>query len=240
MGHKSSFKRYEKKYLISEEQFQVLQKRLNKKMGPDPYLENLICNIYFDTPNYELIRRSLEKPKYKEKLRLRCYEIPNDETTSFIEIKKKFKGIVYKRRIAMPYRKAYRYLYQNEELEQSTQISKEIDWFCRFYDNLAPAMFLSYERTSLIGLEDPKLRITFDKNIIYRNWDMELDYGVWGEELLEPGQRLMEIKFSMAMPLWLARELDALQIYSTSFSKYGKAYTNLLNETHIKGGVPCA
>ena len=108
--YQGTFKRYEKKYLVTQQQYNALAKVFAARMVPDRFAESTISNIYYDTPDFRLIRRSLEKPAYKEKLRLRSYGVPNEETQVFPEIKKKARGIVYKRRVSMPYGDALRYL----------------------------------------------------------------------------------------------------------------------------------
>jgi hypothetical protein len=194
----------------------------------DAYGETSILNIYFDTPDYKLIERSLEKPVYKEKLRLRTYGTPTDDTNSFIEIKKKFKGVVYKRRISMPYHEALEYLVEGQKPKKESQISKEIDYFVSYYKGLRPAMAISYDRIALAGIEDPDLRITFDSNIRWRTEKLDLKEGNKGFDILLPGQHLMELKIAGAMSVELARILDELNIRSTSFSKYGRGYVEYM------------
>ncbi len=218
------FKRYEKKYLLSERKHELLRQSLKDYLKVDNYGETTICNIYFDTPDRRLIRTSIERPIYKEKLRLRSYGTPQADDTVFIELKKKYKGIVYKRRVKSEFIIAKHYLYDSEPFSQPSQITKEIDWFLNFYKELKPAMFISYNRVAMFGVEDPELRITFDGNILWREEELRLDCGAWGNPLLEEGQRLMEIKIPGAMPLWLAHILNELEIYPTSFSKYGRGY----------------
>lgn len=227
-GYQGTFKRYEKKYLLSESQYKLLRQKLEGKLSVDRYGKTTICNIYFDTLDHRLVRTSMEKPIYKEKLRLRSYGTPTDNDTVFIELKKKYKGIVYKRRIKSDLFSAEHYLYDGIPLEQSSQISHEIDWFLNFYQNVKPAMYISYNRVAMFGIEDNELRVTFDSNILWREEELWLECGVFGNPLLEKGVRLMEIKTPGAMPLWLTHILDELTIYPTSFSKYGKGYEESL------------
>lgn len=233
------FKRYEKKYLLSEQQYELFQRRLKKYMTADHYGQTDICNIYFDTPDSYLIRSSLEKPVYKEKLRLRSYGIPKNSDTVFIELKKKYKGIVYKRRVDMTLKEATQYLYKKQQASYRSQIINEIDYFFSYYKDVQPRMYISYERIAFYGKEDQNLRITFDKNILWRTQALNLEKGIWGSPLLEKGQRLLEIKIPSAMPLWMADSLDELAIYPISFSKYGRAYETV-SEQKRKGDVICA
>ncbi|MDF2819851.1 MAG: hypothetical protein K0R15_292 [Clostridiales bacterium] len=219
-----TFKRYEVKYLLSEKKYKLLKQRLQDKLEIDNFGKTIICNIYFDTPDNLLIRTSLEKPIYKEKLRLRSYGIPSEGDMVYVELKKKYNDVVYKRRIKMELPMAENYLYDSKPVSEPSQVKREIDWFINFYKELEPAMYISYNRIAMYGIEDPELRVTFDSNILWRKEELWLECGIWGNQLLEEGQRLMEIKIPGSMPLWLSHILDELEIYPTSFSKYGKGY----------------
>lgn len=219
-----TFKRYEKKYLLTETKYKLLKQRLQNKLIIDNFGKSTICNIYFDTPEKLLIRSSLEKPIYKEKLRLRSYGTPNQGDMVFIELKKKYNGVVYKRREKMELAMAEGYLYDLKPVKESSQITKEIDWVLQFYKNIAPAMYISYNRIAMYGADDNELRVTFDSNILWREDELWLEAGVWGNQLLEEGCRLMEIKIPGAMPLWLSHILDELEIFPVSISKYGQGY----------------
>lgn len=225
-----TFKRYEKKYLLSETKYRLLRQRIQDMLSVDAYGKTTICNIYFDTPNYSLVRASLEKPVYKEKLRLRSYGTPKDGDTVFVELKKKYKGVVYKRREKFQLSQAESYLYDKKPAAQDSQIIREIDWFLRFYKDLVPAMYIAYDRVAMYSSEDSGLRVTFDSNILWRESNLWLETGNWGSQLLPPGHRLMEIKIPGAMPLWLAHILDELEIYPVSFSKYGRGYAELMKQ----------
>lgn len=227
-GIKDVFERIEVKYLLDEMQYRELMKKLEGIAAIDSYGETSILNIYFDTPDYKLIERSLEKPLYKEKLRLRTYGIPEDDTNAFIEIKKKFKGVVYKRRITMTYAQALAYLTEGARPPKESQISKEIDYFKQYYKGLRPAMAISYDRIAMAGINDPELRITFDTNIRWRTNDLSLKKGNVGKDILLPGQHLMELKIAGAMSTELARILDELNIRQVSFSKYGRGYEDYM------------
>lgn len=243
MGNNQAiFKRVEKKFLLTSLQYDQLLQMISDRLSQDKYFKSTICNIYFDTPNFYLIRKSLEKPIYKEKLRLRTYGVPNQDSTAFIELKKKYKGVVYKRRIDIKYKDAVNYLYSQIPLDNPSQISKEIDWFMNNYENIGPAMFISYDRLAYFCTENPNLRITFDSNITYRTDTLYLSEGVYGEKIIKPTEKLMEIKIPGAMPIWLANALSNLKIFPTSFSKYGRGYTNIcINDiNNDRGGIHCA
>lgn len=236
-----TFQRIEMKYFLDPLQFLELKKRLKGTMVTDQYGDSTICNIYFDTPDARLIRESLEKPVYKEKFRLRSYGIPKENSTVFLELKKKYKGVVYKRRETMYLGEAESYLYHGKKTERNTQVLREIDWFFHYYKDMIPAMYISYERNALYHMENKELRMTFDRNILWRTECLRLENGSFGVPLLEEGWCLMEIKIPGAMPLFLGHILDELKIYPASFSKYGQAYQrNQLEKLQKKGGESCA
>lgn len=240
MEIKNLFERTEKKYIITASQQHALIRLIGHKLTEDAYPRSTIRSLYFDTDDYRMIRTSVEKPVYKEKLRLRSYCTPNQDTKVFLELKKKFDGVVYKRRECMSLREAEQFA-QTGIAVRDTQICREIQWAFRQYPNLTPKMFISYNRLALKAKEEPEVRITFDWNLLFRNTDLDLQGGVYGRRLLAKDHMIMEIKALNAMPLWLCDALDKLQIFPASFSKYGTAYRicqrgNLLS----KGEHTCA
>ncbi len=227
MGTISTFKRYELKYIITEEQKEALLKLFEEHMMPDEYGKYTIFNLYFDTPDYLLIRRSIEKPVYKEKLRARSYGQTQHDENIFLELKKKYKHVVYKRRITLDEETMMGYFLDQEALPD-TQIGKEIDYFKSLYNQIAPRVFIAYDRMAFFGKERDDLRITFDEDIMWRNENLSLCSKKYGERILEDGEVLMEIKVVGGMPLWLSHFLAEQKIYKTSFSKYGRAYKQLM------------
>ena len=228
------FKRYEYKYLVSRSQRRYIEQQIRlHRMQEDEYGETTICNIYYDTPDYRLIRRSIEKPVYKEKLRLRSYGRAGENDTVFLELKKKFDGIVYKRRISLGLQDATRFLSGMAPLPKEGQIPRELEYFYKYYGNLQPSMYLSYDRVAWFSKYDKNLRVTFDQDIAFRNWDMHLSSAPGGRQLLNPGESVMEIKVAGAMPLWLVDILNSTGVQKTSFSKYGRAYLTILSEQKL-------
>lgn len=217
------FNRFEKKYLMPDYIFEELMTRLKPYMQIDEYGKHTICNIYYDTPDYDLIRKSIEKPKYKEKLRLRSYGIPTLDSTVFLEIKKKYKKVVNKRRIQLTLQEAYDYLEKGIRPDQECQILRELDFFLQRYQ-LEKGLYLAYDRIALFGREDPEFRVTFDCAIRSRHIEMGLEQGDAGIRLLPEGYYLMESKVMGATPLWFTEILSDLCIYPVSFSKYGNFY----------------
>lgn len=222
------FKRYEIKYLLTFEQKQKILQAMEPYMALDGYGRTTIRNIYFDTDNYRLIRRSIDKPVYKEKLRVRSYTQADADSTVFVELKKKYQSVVYKRRIALPELEAMQWLTGAHSCPKDTQISREVDYFLAYYRTLRPAVFLSYEREAYYEKNGGDFRVTFDDTILCRQEDLSLESEVYGTPLLPDQTVLMEIKCSGGMPLWMSRILSEEQIYRTSFSKYGTAYRQMI------------
>ncbi len=220
-----SFKRYEKKYLLSAQQYARLFEQLQPYIEPDEFFQSTVCSLYYDTEDYRLIRHSIDAPIYKEKLRLRSYGVPGPDDTVFVELKKKYKGIVYKRRVAAGAQQAAAWLAGESGAPEDGQMQREIDWF--LHENRPePRVFIACERTAWRAKEQAELRITFDENLRWRGTDLDLCAGSEGEALTAPGQVLMEIKIPGAAPLWLARLLSDDALFPTGFSKYGTAYKN--------------
>lgn len=232
-AYQSVFQRKEVKYLLNSVQLQTLMPILRLHMEPDVFPHSSIGNLYYDTPDYRLIRHSLEKPEYKEKLRLRSYGVPGRDTQVFPEIKKKAGGIVYKRRVSMSCEDAMDYLGGRCPGPEG-QIFRELDWMLNVYPELAPRVFLSYERDSWKGLDEPELRLTLDRDIFYRTYDLDLRWGFRGTPILSPDQTLMEIKIPGAAPMWLSHALSENGIFPTSFSKYGESYKQIRSERKLK------
>lgn len=218
-----TFQRYETKYLLTPEQFKRIFFHLQSKMKEEEYGLHTICSIYYDTPAYDLIRSSLEKPAYKEKFRLRSYGTPSKDDYIFAEIKKKYDGVVYKRRVAACSETIQEFIQKGRKMKHDKQIQQEIEWFLHKYCPI-PKVFIGYERIALIGEEDLDLRITFDQNIRWRREELDLRYGDKGELLLAEEKIIMEVKVATTIPLWLASLLSEYRIYPTTFSKYGTCY----------------
>lgn len=234
------FKRYEKKYMLTPEQLSRMLAGMGNYVQADEFGRYTICNIYYDTENYLLIRASLAKPVYKEKLRMRSYGVPGNQDQVFVELKKKFDSVVYKRRAVMKAASAAAYLHDGAVPEREDQICREIDWFMRSY-HPEPKVFIAYDRMAFAGLDNPDLRITFDTNLRWRNTELDLRAGDYGERFLSPDQILMEIKIPGTAPVWLAHLLSETGAFPTSFSKYGTCYTQkILGQPQTTGGKICA
>ena len=218
----SCFERREKKYLLTGAQYRAMRVGMAAHMRPDEHPRYVISNLYYDTEGFDLIRSSLEKPVYKEKLRLRSYGVPGSRDSVFVELKKKYDGVVYKRRVTTELCRAERWL-SGAQPGDGRQISREIDWFLHFYQP-EPKVFLAYDREAYAAAEGGELRITFDTALRARSNDLDLRLGDHGVALLPEDVYLMEIKIPSAAPLWLARLLSDKGIFPTSFSKYGSYY----------------
>ncbi len=231
MATQYSFERHEKKYLITDSQYNYIIREIKAHMISDEYGKYSISNIYYDTPDWALIRASIEKPDYKEKLRVRSYGVPEDNDKVFVEIKKKCCGVVYKRRINMKAAQVSEYLAGNNNFSPGNQIGREIEWFQKKY-NSEPRVFIGYSRQAFAGIEDPQLRITFDSDLKWRTEELDLRHGNYGFPIMDNNQILMEIKIPGAAPLWLSHMLSIAGAFPTSYSKYGDCYKkHLINST---------
>lgn len=236
------FERYELKYLVSRQQRDALRELLASRMDKDAFGDHGILSLYYDTPDYRIIRRSIEKPVYKEKLRLRSYGVPSADGKVYVEMKNKFNGVVYKRRITMALGEAYRFLAGKREPEG--QIGREIACFAERYPGIRPAMLITCEREAYFGRgNESGVRVTFDADIRYRAQQLDPTLDAPGVPLIGRNEFLMEVKLPGVMPLWLAHGLDRLRIYPTSFSKYGAAFEDCCaagNITARKEIIRCA
>ena len=230
------FNRYEHKYMLDRETFEKVIKIMDEHMVMDSHNEGhmpyTIANIYFDTPDDYLIRTSLSKPVYREKLRLRAYGVPGMDSKVFLEIKKKFNGIVNKRRTKLKLSEAYGFVLSGKTPEvkdyMNAQVLRELEYFLKIYD-LSPKVYIAYDRIAYFEKDNMDLRISFDMNIRSRRYDLALEDGDHGERLLTDDVYLMEIKTSLAKPLWLTHMLSELDIKRTRFSKYGTEYKNMIS-----------
>lgn len=235
----STFQRREVKFLMSMEQFNALLPVVHEHMNPDKFCvdgkEYGIYNLYYDTPDNLLIRRSIEKPYYKEKLRLRSYYAPaSPDTSVFLEVKKKIGGIVTKRRVSMTLAEAEAYIQTrvkpHYERFIDKQVMREMDIFLNNYDSIQPRQFIGYQRSAFFGKDNPEFRLTFDRQITERRYDLTLSKGCYGGQIIRPDQRLMEIKVPGSIPLWMSQALSEFEIRRVSFSKYGRAYQRFVRE----------
>lgn len=228
MAVQTVFKRYEMKYMLTQEQKEEILQAMEGRMALDRYGRTTIRNLYYDTDTYLMIRRSLEKPSYKEKLRIRSYARAGADSTVFVELKKKYKSVVYKRRVALPCREAMAWAGRERHCQTHSQISDEIDYTLARYGTLHPAVFLSYEREAYYSEDGSDFRVTFDDAILVRQDGLSLESEASGTPILPAGAVLMEVKCSGGIPLWMVEALSRERIYKTSFSKYGTAYQKVI------------
>ena len=216
-----TFRRKEIKYRLSASQLEGIEEAIAGRMALDGYGRTRIASLYFDDSHDSLICRSLEKPVYKEKLRLRAYGVPAHGDAVFLELKKKFKGIVYKRRVGLSYEAAMDYLHGVPYVEacerhpladerqqakalsrQGIQVSREIDAFIDRYAPLHPAMLIECQREAFYEVDpgadiiDRELRITFDRDIAYTPYHEAAGDGdgriLGASQSSQPGQLLGE------------------------------------------------
>ena len=227
-------KRYELKYLLSGPQTDFLVKSLEGHMKLDQYGRTSIASLYYDTPSYQLIRTSIEKPPFKEKIRLRSYGLATRESPVYLELKRKAYGIVYKRRVQSTIPLVEKFFAGSGDICASGQINREITYFRDYYQTLVPACLIIYDREAFFE-PGGDLRLTIDHCPRYRVDHLDLTTSMDGLPLRPPGHTILEIKVQEAMPLWLTRILDEGQIYKNSFSKYGEAFRQQLLNAQIAG-----
>lgn len=231
----NTFKRMEKKTTLSTSDVEALKARIAPFMENDPHNVDgkpyMISNIYFDDDNDHVIRTSVALPKYKEKLRLRSYGVPTEDTKVFLELKKKLNGVGTKRRAKLTLADAKAYLDTGVHPEGLSyideQVLREIDYY-RSHETVYPKLYISYLRNAYFAKDDPSFRVTFDSDILTRRYDLDLALGRYGEPILAPGHTLLEVKFAGAVPLWFARVMSEFGLSFHTFSKCGtdfKLYT---------------
>jgi len=225
----SIFKRYEAKYLVSKAQYAALRRAMSPYMSPDQYGAYLVQNLYYDTAQWDVIRASIEKPAYKEKLRLRCYGMAEKDSLFYLELKKKYKGVVYKRRIELPAGALASHGVRTLTSNASSQIARELSYYLQAND-VTERIYIAYQRAAFAGIADEELRVTFDTDILFRTDDLRLANPSGGQCILPEGQMLMEVKTLGGIPIWLARTLSAHSIYPTNFSKFGTCYTAYISK----------
>jgi len=235
------FRRREKKYLITSEQGAALQKLVSRYTVIDQHGEYLIRDLYYDTANWDIIGKSIQRPSYKEKLRLRLYGQYNNESQGFLEMKRKYESIVYKRRIAFPLSELKNRCVREIVSEVDSQISREISYFLKV-NPVSEKIYIAYKRTAYTGVEDEGLRITFDRDLVFHLCSLNGNYlseyndcQIGGRQIedcqiIEQNQILMEIKTSGAIPLWLTGALSENNIFPISFSKFGVCYARYISK----------
>ena len=238
MDAQMTFKRYELKYMLIRRQAAELKEAMEGHLALDQFGHSVIRNIYFDTDNFRLVRRSLEKPLYKEKLRVRSYQKATEYSPVFVELKKKYDGVVYKRRLQLPHRQAMDALESGAPLPADGQIAREIEAFRRFYGpTLGPAMALSYEREAFYPVDGTDFRLTLDENLLWRTGSPDLSSSCRGKLILPRELVLMELKTPGGIPLWMVKFLSERQIRQVSVSKYGLAYQQMIAEKRTENKI---
>ena len=238
------FRRIEKKYLVSEADLKRFLKICGKNLKKNKYFASTVCSLYFDTKNDDLIIKSIDKPdkpNFKEKIRLRSYDVPGMKDYVFFEIKTKHREgkdrIGDKRRFQLLLSDYYDWTKGKVSLEEiakkkvektnDVQIAREIEYVIKYLE-LQPKILICSERESYEGAEDSQLRVTIDKNLRYRTKKLRLEKGSEGREFFEDEKNsILEIKTAGGMPMWLVRALNELKIYPQGFSKYGKIYQKM-------------
>ncbi len=226
------FKRVEKKYIIDESQKSKLLSELREMLEPDSHGRSTVASIYLDSPDYKIIRASLDAKVYKEKLRIRAYGVPTHDSKVFFELKKKYEGVVYKRREKMTLAQAMHFC-ETHSPPRDSQIMRELAYSLSFYCSPKPSMLVAYEREAYFVKNAPHIRLTFDSAVRYRSDLLDLSLGHDGSVILPKDKYILEIKTDGAMPIEVADALDRLTILPASFSKYGTAYRDMIQKGEL-------
>ncbi len=240
----NTFQRKETKYILEKETFKLVEKELLEHMTTDKFAKSTITNIYFDNNNFDMIQDSIEKKYGREKIRMRTYVAsPNMQSEAFLEVKKKENKVTYKYRVTSTPMSIIGYI-ENDKLDntlEDEQLNLELRNLKGRYGNIKPMMYIYYDRVSFRGIEDSKVRVTVDKNLLYRAHNLEITEGKFGSELLDHNKVIMEVKVENELPFWLENILEKYGIEKQSFSKYGNAYklhqNNKLNRGDLNGTI---
>lgn len=250
--HDRTIERIEEKYLLTRSEKNALMKAINKRLKHDTYYKEEVLSLYLDTANFDLAIKSLDRPNFRTKIRIRAYNIPKRSTKVFFEVKSKLavgkQKVGNKRRLIIPLKDFYAYLKSGDGLErtaaiisdgdpQQIQVAKELNYLFKIY-NLRPQVLIASNRTAFVGKEYPNFRLTFDENLRFRTTNLKLEKGGNGEKYFPTAQNpkrniIMEAKTMRAMPPWFVAELSKLKIYPTRFSKYGKIYQLIKERNQI-------
>lgn len=221
------FKRKETKYIVDKKTFELLEKELRQYMMADEFATSTITNIYFDNEDFDMIQDSLAKKNGREKIRMRVYDAtPSESSQAFLEIKKKENKIGYKYRLTSNPVSVTNYI-ENGVIDSTIKddkVTSELEMLRERYGTIKPKKYIYYDRVSYKGIEDKKVRLTIDKNLLYRDYDVDAMEGKFGKNLLDPTKVIMEVKVPEERPEWLVALLEKYQIEKQSFSKYGNAY----------------
>lgn len=221
------FKRKETKYIVDKETFALLEQDLQQHMVADEFATSTITNIYFDNEDFDMIQDSLAKKNGREKVRMRIYDaIPSESSQAFLEIKKKENKVGYKYRLTSNLESVTNYIETGvaDATIKDRKVTSELEMLRGRYGAIKPKMYIYYDRVSYKGIEDSKIRLTVDKNLLYRDYQVDAREGKFGKNLLDPSKVIMEIKVPEERPEWLVTLLEKYNIEKQSFSKYGNAY----------------
>ena len=245
---KTTFKRYEAKYKIKQIKQKAFLAAISEYIEPAKFRKYMVQNLYYDTEDWEVIRQSIEKPLYKEKMRLRYYgnkpynKRTGEDTSLFLEMKKKYMGEVYKRRIEIPVEKLYGKDIRDVVADEPSQISQELAFYLQT-NPVSEKLYISYQREAYTGVKEKDLRITFDTEVQYRLEELSFQSTLKGRSPLSPETVILEIKTQEGIPLWLTNALSEYKIFPVTFSKCGICYLveqvqgSLISYTNYAEGV---
>ena len=236
----TNFQRVETKYILDRATLARLEAEMHAYLIPDDYATSTISNIYFDNDDFQMIQDSIARRGGREKLRMRTYAAkPTKDSQVFLEIKKKSEDVGFKYRLDSNLTSVVNYIEKGlaDQTISDERVKTEVALLQERYAGLKAKMVISYDRYSMKGSEDKKVRVTVYSNIRFRDYDVDLTLGRHGWPLLEGNKVIMEIKVPGQYPTWLAAILNKYGLVEQSFSKYGKAYlkvSEIASQTKIK------
>lgn len=228
------FKRVETKYILTQKQEQAFLADLAQHMEADDFAQSSISNVYFDNPDFQMVADSLAKKHGKEKIRMRLYDLqPTASSQAFLEIKKKVEGIGFKYRLTSNPVSVTNYVLTGlaDASIVDDKVTEELHQLRQRYGTLQPKLVIAYDRQSYKGLDDKNVRLTIDRNLIYRDDRLSAYADRSGHALLPADQVIMEVKVAGDQPAWLQELLVKHGLEKASFSKYGQAYK--LNQARL-------
>ena len=240
-----NFSRYEFKFPVKYDDMDRMLDDLAPYVGQDEHTDEngyyTISSIYLDNDTWQCFYETINRDKYRQKVRLRVYGSVDNNSICFFELKAKFKGLVGKRRVKMRLGDAMTFIKEcnaghdpdiNTFECSNRQILKELKHII-LTKSLKPTVVVSYERLALFSKDDPDLRITFDVNIRTRDTELDLTKGTGGDYVTSEDTAILEVKTSKNIPYWLVGILkkynykdQTFSKYCSHFSKYNEAYSN--------------
>lgn len=218
-------------YKLSYAQYSQLRKRSYPHLVEEYEGIHELSSLYFDTPDFELMREVQEEGAYQELFRMRTDALLMKESLVAMEIVKQFNGRKSLRSVLIPYVNAQSFLrnYRKHVLKVGVeaQISREIEYLVSGR-NLVPKVVISSDRISVVSTKKGRLEMDFDFNIRWRTADLDLKKGNVGEFVDPTLNVLMTVKSEGNHPQWFRELVEELNLCESSFSSLMVTYKEQL------------